>query len=281
MTLLAVLLLAQAPAVWMTSPDSATVGDTVYLTRTLPAPPGARVRAQPLPRTAAAEPLADPVAEQSGSLLTLRYAVALFEPGPQALPMPMVEVVYSDGTRETILGDTAHVRIRSVLPPDDSLPEPRPSLSPLARPLRQAMPLGLLVGGVVGGAAAWAWARRRVRPRPRLPAAGLEPPRPPLERWTEAGELRAVATAAAGELRRVLSWIEPAASEAMATPEYVAALRRRADWPLDEIAEVLQALERARFAPAVPTDVLALAEQAATLAQRIQTAARSPQSAIH
>ena len=38
---LALLLLAQGPATWTAAPDSATVGDTIYLSRTLPAPAGA------------------------------------------------------------------------------------------------------------------------------------------------------------------------------------------------------------------------------------------------
>lgn len=279
--LLAVLLLAQAPAVWTASPDPATVGDTVYLTRILPAPPGARVRAQPLPRTATLEPLAEPAVESRGSMLTLRYAVALFEPGPQVVAMPSVELLYPDGTSETVVGDSASVRIRSVLPLGDSLPPPRPSLGPLARPLRQATAVVLLAGAIVAGAAAWAVVRRRVRRR--LPAldAGSPPPEPPLGRWVEAGELRAAAAAAAGQLRRVLSGLEPRGEESLGTADYLGVLRQqRPEWPLDEIAEVLQALERARFAPAVPGDVMELAGRAAALAERVQSASRRPPSAM-
>ena len=163
---LALLLLAQGPATWTAVPDSATVGDTISLSRTLPAPPGAAVRAQPLSRTAIVEPLADPVIERDGRVITVRYAVALFAPGAQAIPMPSVELLYADGTSETILGDTAHVGVRSVLPAGDSLPPPRPSLAPLGRPIRRLQFAALLGAAVIALSGLWVVARRRVAPRP-------------------------------------------------------------------------------------------------------------------
>jgi hypothetical protein len=44
---------------------------------------------------------------------------------------------------------------------------------------------------------------------------------------------------------------------------------RRPSWPLGELEELLHALERARFAPAVPDDVLILEEHATALGKRL------------
>jgi hypothetical protein len=262
--------LGQRPITWTVAPDSATVGDTIYVSRTLPAPAGATARAQPLARTATVEPLADPVVERDGGLLTLRYAVAVFAPGPQAIPMPPVELFYADGTSETILGDTAHLRLRSVLPAGDSLPPPRPSLGPLARPIRRLEPAALLVTAAIALSALWAVARRRVGPRPEEVSAGGAAAVAPVGTWVEAGELRAVATRVSMGLRRELAARAPLAGAALSTDACLAVLQReRPAWPLDEIADVLHALDRARFAPAVPQDVMALAEQARMISERL------------
>lgn len=263
------------PVTWGTHPASVTVGDTVYLTRTLPASPRVRARPQPLPASPVVEPLADPVVEQRGDVLVLRYAVTIFEPGVQRIAMPQVELFYPDGNTETVLGDTAVVRVRSVLPPGDSLPPPRASLAPLPRPRRSGTPVVVLVSLVVAGTGAWAIVRRRLGPRPR--AVEADPPAvgAPLRTWVEAGELRAAAAALADQLRRTIARLEPAADAGLSTEALLAVLSRRcAAWPLDEIDDVLRALERARFAPAVPDDVLALAEQAGMLTERLARAER-------
>jgi hypothetical protein len=44
----------------------------------------------------------------------------------------------------------------------------------------------------------------------------------------------------------------------------------RPDWPLRELSEVMQALERASFAPAIPSDVIALADEAQVIVQTIE-----------
>jgi len=265
----------QGPATWGASPASVTVGDTVYLSRTLPASPRVRARPQPLPSTPVVEPLADPVVEFSGDVLVLRYAVAVFEPGVQRIAMPPVELLYADGNTETVLGDTAVVRVGSVLPIGDSLPPPRTSLAPLPRPRRSAAPVVALVSLVVAGTGLWAVRRKRVGPRPRPLEASGTAASAPLRAWVEAGELRAAAAALAEQLRRSIAALEPAAEAGLPTEAVLAVLRRRCPaWPLAEIEDVLHGLERARFAPAVPHDVLSLAEQVGMLAERLGRAER-------
>ena len=268
-------LTGQGPATWAAAPASVTVGDTVYLTRTLPASPQVRVRPQPLASTAVVEPLADPVVELLGDVLVLRYAVAVFEPGVQRIAMPQVELFYPDGNTETVLGDTALVRVRSVLPPGDSVPPPRTSLAPLPRPRRSGTAAVMLVSLVVAGTGAWVIVRKRVGPRPRPLEAIAPAVTAPLRAWVEAGELRAAAAALADQLRRTVAGLEPGAEAGLPTEALLAVLRRRCPgWPLAEIEDVLHALERARFAPAVPHDVLSLAEQVGMLTERLGRAER-------
>ncbi|OGU28218.1 MAG: hypothetical protein A3K13_12260 [Gemmatimonadetes bacterium RIFCSPLOWO2_12_FULL_68_9] len=265
----------QGPATWAAAPASVTVGDTVYLTRTLPASPQVRVRPQPLASTAVVEPLADPVVELLGDVLVLRYAVAVFEPGVQRIAMPQVELFYPDGNTETVLGDTALVRVRSVLPPGDSVPPPRTSLAPLPRPRRSGTAAVMLVSLVVAGTGAWVIVRKRVGPRLRPLEAIASAVTAPLRAWVEAGELRAAAAALADQLRRTIAGLEPGAEAGLPTEALLAVLRRRCPgWPLAEIEDVLHALERARFAPAVPHDVLSLAEQVGMLTERLGRAER-------
>ena len=268
-------LTGQGPATWAAAPASVTVGDTVYLTRTLPASPQVRVRPQPLASTAVVEPLADPVVELLGDVLVLRYAVAVFEPGVQRIAMPQVELFYPDGNTETVLGDTALVRVRSVLPPGDSVPPPRTSLAPLPRPRRSGTAAVMLVSLVVAGTGAWVIVRKRVGPRPRPLEAIAPAVTAPLRAWVEAGELRAAAAALADQLRRTIAGLEPGAEAGLPTEALLAVLRRRCPgWPLAEIEDVLHALERARFAPAVPHDVLSLGEQVGMLTERLGRAER-------
>jgi hypothetical protein len=208
--------------------------------------------------------------EQRAELVAVRYAVALFEPGEQRIAMPAVELLYPDGNSETILGDTAVVTVGSVLPPGDTLPEPRPSLAPVPRPRRSRAPFLLLAGLVALGSGAWALTRRRVRPRPGVPEDGPQAEEPPLRTWVEAGELRAAAASVTERLRQALERLEPDAGAGLPTDALLAVLRlRRPSWPLSEIEELVHALERVRFAPAVPDDVLILEEQATDLAERL------------
>ncbi len=259
---LALLGLLQGPQTWSVLPSDPTVGDTVVLRRLLPGSPGVRVRPVPLSPSYLIEPLGDPQAERAGTALVLSYAVAFFEVGELSLPMPPVELIYADGTTELILGDTAKVRIASVLPATDALPEPRPSLGPLARDRRSIWPAVWLGVWVLFVSGAWVYVRRRPRNRPRRAGPEAAAAGPPLERWAAAGEVRAVATVAYHRLREQIEKLEPRVARATDPAVPSMELKElRPEWPHEEIAELLRELHRTRFAPAVGSNALALAEQ--------------------
>lgn len=267
----------QGAQTWSIAPARPTVGDTVILSRLLPGPPGVRARPQPLGPSSLLEPLGDPKVERAGSTLVLSYPVALFEAGQLELPMPPVELLYSDGTAELILGDTARILVASVLPELDSLPDARPSLGPVLREVKQPWPAVWLGLAALGAGGLWGWLRRRGR----RPLSGAEPApvatSPPLERWAAAGEVRAVATVVYHELRQTMAQLEPRLNPGADEAELLLQVRDfRPEWPADEIAGLLRELERARFSPAVGYDVLELAERSGILCRELRLLESAP-----
>ncbi|HWP38215.1 MAG TPA: hypothetical protein VNL18_11750 [Gemmatimonadales bacterium] len=268
MSLIAALTLAaQAAGPWNVTPTAPSVGDTVVLWRAFPGATSARVR--PVAGTPVVEPLTDPSVEPARGGVIVRYRVAFFAPGSHGLAMPDVDMLAPGGVSETVAGDTAWVTVASLLPPGDTLPPPRPSLGPLPRGERSLRPLVVLIGVVLSGAASWWTVRRRRGPRVVIAHTPAEPAPPPLDRWLAAGEARAVAVVAADRLRHAIAAAEPRAHRGLALDELLAVLGdTRPDWPLPAIADTLGALERARYAPAIPADLMSLVEQVDTLVPR-------------
>jgi hypothetical protein len=246
------------------SPPAPTVGDTINIVRSITVPSEARARAQPLGSSLLVEPLADPIVLRTAAGTTVRYTVALFEPGRHAVGIPTVELLYRDGRVDVLPGDTAWVTVRSLLPAGDSLPPPKGSLAPIPTFPTRTTPLYAMVGLVVLAIGGWTAARWRVRAMPPAEDGTGNPPTPPVARWIAAGEGRAVAAIAADRLRERIAELAPEADRALSTEECIAVLEEKhPDWPIRDVSELLRSLERARFAPAAPSDV-------ATLVDRVQ-----------
>ncbi len=75
---------------WSATPAAPTVGDTIWLERTLTVPNGWQVRPGKLDATEAIEPLADPAVRRSGAGWEVRYAVVAWKPGIHKLALPSV-----------------------------------------------------------------------------------------------------------------------------------------------------------------------------------------------
>ncbi len=265
----AALLLAQAGA-WTAAPDSGTVGDTVWVSRRLAADPAARPRVVALAGSDLVEPLGAPRFDFAEGRLVVRYPVALFEPGAHAVSMPDIELRYPDGRTVVVPGDTARVVIRSILPPSDTLPDARPSLAPLDRVARRVLPLTTFVGVVLAGLGLWGAARRRRRARPPWAMRRAAHAEPPLAQWVAAGESRAVAAVLARRVRERLAELVPEADVQLATAACLEVVEReRPSWPHREIAALLRTMERARFAPVVPEDVVTLGVDCDALLDRL------------
>lgn len=264
------LLLAVQSSVWAASPQVVTVGDTVRLTRRLAMPAGVEAQLTSLTRTDDLEPLAPPQWWYSEGTLVVQYTVALFAPGARPIALPDAELLYPDGTVESLEGDTAWVTVASVLP-EGARPDPAPSVAPLARAPRRARPLVLLVVGVTGMLVLWALARRRTGSPPPLSDAVPDRTEPPVDRWMAAGETRAVAAVTADRLRHRIAQRLQTAGRHLDTEECIVALASEGDGlPVRELAQVLRSLERASFAPAAPSDVV----EAVTRAEELGKALR-------
>ena len=259
---LAVVLAAQA-SVWSVSPSAPTVGDTVRLTRLITAGLGVESQVDQLKIPPTVRLLAEPTVGYSEGSVVVSYILAFFEPGSLTIAMPDVELVTQEGTVEYVLGDTARVFVRSVLPAGDSLHDPKPSLGPLVQPSKRPQALAFSVLMTLGAIATWLILRRRSSGRPTTGRAVAETAEAPLLEWARAGESRAVVAAAADRLRYRIADLLPDAGRELTTEECVGiAESLRPDWPIREISETLSALDRARFAAAISGEVLELANRA-------------------
>ncbi len=270
MTALFLLLALQMPT-WTVTPVPATVGDTVRLVRRVRTAPDVQARLRSLDATALVEPLSAPRAAYAEGALTILYTVALFAPGEHAVAMPDAELLYPDGRVETLTGDTVMINVATVLPAGDPLPPALPARAPLERRLQRSIPLAGLVLGVLALGLGWAAWRRRDRPRPRSRTASDVRPDPPIGNWMEAGEPRAVAAVTADRLRAHIARVAPEAGRHLDTDECISVLEA-SDHPLPmrELTEVLRSLERARFSPAVPSDVVELVQRAERVSRELE-----------
>ncbi|MGD2135484.1 MAG: hypothetical protein PVF27_04950 [Gemmatimonadales bacterium] len=264
------LVLTLQGAGWTAAPSAVTVGDTVRLEHRLLVPAAVEARLAPLAATDVVAPLQPPRWWYAEGTLTVQYAVALFATGRQPVVVPEVELLYPDGRVETLAADTAWVTVRSVLPAGP-LPDPAPSAAPIARRPKRTGPLIALVSGVTLVAVLWGWLRRRTAPRVPRAAPPAEPTEPPVDRWMGAGESRAVAAATADRLRRHIARRFPNAGRHLDTEGVIAVLAHEGgDLRLRELSQLLRALERASFAPAVPTDVVETVTRTEELMQEME-----------
>ncbi len=253
---------------WVASPAQPTVGDTIWLARTVAAAPGWRVRAGKLPSGPAGEPLGDPVVAPAAGGWTVRYPMVAWAAGPMVVSMAPLWRLGPDGTADSLPGGTAAFRVFSVIPDSITAPAPQPALAPLRLARRAPLP-PLAALFVSAGLLATLMAWRRRAPRAVAPRPDALPDRAvPDERWLAAGEPKAVAARAVHALRAAIARMVPAAHEALSTPECLAVVEgARPSAPVRELRDLLAALDRVAFATAHSADVAPLAARARALAE--------------
>lgn len=251
-----------------------TVGDTIWVRRTVAVPVGHTVRA------AEWEP-ADPVqllgrarVTVSGDSAEIAYPVVLWRPGRHVADVPGPLVLGPGGTVDSLSQQRVSLEVRSVLPPapGDSLISPQPRAALIQRRVVSPIPLAVLwLAAVVLLLPVHLWWRRRgkatrgarIDPRPEM----LEPP---LGRWADAGEHRAVADVATAQLRAALAQRVPAAHMSLDTERVLAELAAtRPEWPLEDFEAVLRSLDDIRFGVAPSSGALGLSRTSSELRDRI------------
>lgn len=262
------LLLLQAAA------QGPTVGDTVWVRRAVPLPAGYTARQPEWKLSGDVELLGQPTIELRGDSVVLRAPLVAWTPGPHTVQVPAPELLAPDGSLTTLPLSAARFTIRPTLPnrPVTEL-RPQPEAGIVGRRTVSWLPLVIfaVLSLLLLGPLHWLW-RRRGRPLP-MPAP---PPLAavPASRWADAGEARSVLAAGAARLRRSIATQLPDAHEGLDTASCLAVLAQSGkDWPMADLAQVLAALDAARFAPGTPDEVLALYSRASALAGTLEGAA--------
>lgn len=268
----------------------ATVGDTVWVTRVVAVPAGYTVRpadwtpADPMEAVGPAQVLL------RGDSAVIAYPLTAWRAGHHRLEVPGPLLLGPAGQVDSLPATHASIAVTSVLPPAAAetalAPQPRAALVPLTTSTPVPLTILWALAALVLVPLHLRWRRRGPAP-PLPPRIEPAPAVPPLERWTEAGEARAVVAHAAARLRRAVATASAStgvASTDVASPDVAstdgvgagsetatlleAARRAYPAWPHSELAQLFGELDRARFGPTDP-DALTLAHQSEALARRL------------
>ena len=249
-----------------------TVGDTIWVARTVAVPPGTTLRPTDWDPPDPIQRLGAPRLTPHGDSTDIAYPIVIWRAGPITVNVPGPLLLTEGGRIDSVPPRPQELRIASVLPaatpPESLAPQPRADFVP--RTSVSAIPLLilLLVSMLLLAPLHWWW-RRRGTPSPRPALTLLREVPPPLDRWSDAGESRAVAAVATRRLRSVIADRMPAAHTGLDTEDLLRVTARRGDWPLAELRDLLRALDEARFGHAAVDDVVGLARRADELAPRL------------
>jgi hypothetical protein len=249
-----------------------TVGDTLWLRRTVAVPPGYVVRAADWDPADPIELLGRPRIVLVGDSAQITYSVVVWEPGSMLVEVPGPLLLGPGGSVDSLRGQQVRFEVKSVLPPatPDSALAPQPRASIVAVRAVNPAPLVILwVISLVLLLPLHLWWRRRGKPTPpALPQPSAA--EPPLNRWADAGESRAVANISAVRLRSAVAQRVAAAHPGLDTERLLSELAAvRPDWPLDELGEILRGLDEARFGVTPASDALALSRSSVAMRQRL------------
>lgn len=230
-----------------------TVGDTVWVTRTVRVPPGAVLRPALWPDDAegVVQPLGPPVTRRHGDSVEIRYALVAWAPGEHQLDIPGPALLGPGAATDSLPAQPVTLFIASVIPDSVNVDSaaPQPPAATVGRNEHSWTPLlEFLLLGLALGMAFLTLGRRRARREPVVAAGAIATADP--VRWAQAGELRAAQATALAALRAAVARAVPSATPALDTTSCLGILRGvRPDWPLLELEGLLLALESERFAP--------------------------------
>jgi hypothetical protein len=249
-----------------------TVGDTIWLSRSIAVPAKHVVRTADWDPADPVELLGRPQIVLTGDSARVTYAIVIWRPGSIAVDLPGPLLLGPGGSIDSLRPQRMTLTIKSVLPtgvPDSAIkPQPRASfvaqrvVSPLPLLVLWALSLILLVPLHL-------WWRQRGTVAP-LPTPTMPPVEPPLSRWADDGEYRAVASVSAGRLRAVIAQRVAPAHAGLDTERLLSELAAvRPEWPLRELGKILRALDQARFGSATAFDTMELSQASLRLRDRL------------
>jgi len=251
-----------------------TVGDTVWLSRTVRVPTGYVVRAAEWEPADPVELLGRGRVVLAGDSAQISYPVVLWRPGQHTIELPGPLLLGPGGTVDSVAGERVSLEVRSVLPPvppDSSLaPQPRAAL--VSRRVVSLAPMGVLwLASLALLLPVHLWWRRRGKPaRTATPAGRPDGLDFPLARWADAGEYRAVANVAAARLRAAVEQRVASAHSGLDTERVLAEIAAaRPLWPLKELNDLLRGLDDVRFGLVPSSEVLSLSRSTMEMRDRL------------
>jgi len=265
MILVGLWLLAQA--------GGATVGDTIWLSRTVAVPADRTLRASDWHPDDPVELLGPPRITARGDSSDIAYPVVAWRAGLQVVEVPGPLLLMAGGGVDSLPPKRFALEITSVLPrvPPDSGLAPQPRADFVPRTTVTIIPLLVMLAlvAILLAPLRWLWRRRGpVTPAKTSPSSAR--PEPPIERWADAGEVRAVAGTTTARLRAAIASRAPAAHRGLDTESLLAQLAAdRPDWPLADVGSLLRSLDAARFGAGADVNVVGLARSAAALEPRL------------
>jgi hypothetical protein len=241
-----------------TRPDTVTVGDHFVLTVRVRAPRGAAIAFPAGPDSGGVIEAVDPrvvrsTPDSTGVDQSATYRLVAWDTGRVATPID--PVVVRLGGREHLLAlDSVRIVVRSVLPADTSLHDPKPArdIFPGRRPWWHWLVAALIAAAIIG-LLLWWWMRRRRRPVTAVPVnafarAEQEYARIEALRLIEAGERGRYVALCVEVLRDYLAARIAPARTSQTSSEVLDTLRSRGDVPLERLQRVLEEADLIKFA---------------------------------
>jgi hypothetical protein len=254
-----------------TPPAGPTVGDTIWVSRSVAVPAGYAVRPNGWTLSGAVELLGQPSVERVGDSTRVRYPLVAWDPGPHTVVVPGPILIAPGGAEDTLPPQSLAFTVQSVLPrgvADSAIPI-QPRVGVVVR--GEATPIPLLVALVVATGLVFLIRWWRGRPgKVKSPGEAVMPPAVPgYEAWHLSGEDRAVVACSAQSLRQRIAELCGAAGVELPTEQLLLTLaHERPKWPLADLSAVLSALDVARFSTD-DDDPLAIARRATELESRL------------
>jgi hypothetical protein len=238
-------------------PETVTVGSHFVVTARVRAPASASIAWPNAPDTSESLEIVSSraleVADDTTAMEeSARWRLAAWDTGAMVVSFDDAVLADTDGERRIPL--EARVYVRSVLPADTSLHDPKPTrdIFPATTPWWRWALLGLLIAALVGLLLWWWVRRRRTRPPPKpvdaLEFANREFARVERMGLIEAGERGRFVALMTEVVRDYLALRLGDAPTSLTSTELVAHLRTRAGLPVQRLASVLAEADLVKFA---------------------------------